>query len=119
MKVKKYSTGGGPFEISPRTQRRLDRKAKKARKEAEKEAKRNPRRNLAPQNPRFLPSAQMTGTRAPAEPEKEEKEKKPKTKRGGQSRLRRQRPTNRGASYGRGGGRGARTARSCRGGNCP
>lgn len=98
MKVKKYYTGGRPK--GPRGNKK--------------------RRNIAPQNPRFLPSAQMVGTRPNPKPEeKEEKKKKPKLA-GGRGR-RGSFGSNRGGgiNYGRGGGRGSRTASSCRAGNCP
>jgi len=43
-----------------------------------KKKKRN-RANIAPQNPRFLPSSQMVGSRKPTEQKEEKKEKPPKT----------------------------------------
>lgn len=115
MRVRKKSGGGGLYETSPRTERRIARERRKK----EREARKSPRQNLAPQNPRFLPSSQMTGVRPPVEEKKEEKKKKPKTVTGRRGGNRSTTRSSGRASFGRNRGRGARTSSSCRSGNCP
>lgn len=72
---------------------------------------RGKRKNVAPQNPRFLPSAQMQGQGSMDKPKEKKKKVKTRTGRSGKGFK----PSGGGGiNFARGGGRGSRTSSSCR-----
>ena len=72
---------------------------------------RGKRKNVAPQNPRFLPPAQMQGQGGMKKPKEKKQKVKTRTGRSGKGFGR---SGGKGINFGRGGGRGCRTASSCR-----